>query len=159
MQRFVSRDKSEHPGLRADDGASAVEFALVSMVLVLFLVGIMQFGFTFMQYLEVVHAAREGARWASIRPVEGVGSVAAPNSVRYRVSAAAPGLNPRLADEDIVITVDGATRDDVFGEEDSGLAVQCTVTYDSPLVIPPMNLVLGDEGVVHLTSSATQMVE
>ncbi|GAB4276789.1 MAG: hypothetical protein Kow0056_07600 [Coriobacteriia bacterium] len=142
----------------SDEGASAVEFALVSFVLMLFLVGISQFGFTFMQYLEVVHAAREGARWASIRPGEGIGSVAQTGSVKYRVSVAAPGLSPALSDEDISVTVDGAPRDDVLTDTDSGKPVQVTVTYDSPLVIPPMNLFFPD-GVVHLTSSATQMVE
>ena len=144
--------------MRSDEGASAVEFALVSMVLVFFLVGIVQFGFTFMQYLEVVHAAREGARWASILPVEGLGTVDTVGSVRYRVSEAAPGLNPRLADEDIVVSVDGVVRD-AMSDDDSGLPVQVSVSYDSPLVIPPMNLFLGDSGVVPLTSSATLKVE
>ncbi|MDP2233444.1 MAG: pilus assembly protein, partial [Actinomycetota bacterium] len=68
---------------RHDQGASAVEFAIVSIVLVLLLTGILQFGYTFFQYLEVVHAAREGARWASL----GVepGSVGDSESVRGRV--------------------------------------------------------------------------
>lgn len=52
---------------KADRGAAAVEFALVWFVLALLLLGIIQFGTIFSQWLQLGHAAREGARWASLR--------------------------------------------------------------------------------------------
>lgn len=67
------------------EGAAAVEFALVSTILVALLIGIVQFGFTFWEYIQVAHAAREGVRWAAL---------GAPGQVVSRAQAAAPGLNP-----------------------------------------------------------------
>lgn len=48
------------------DGSAAVEFALILPVLLLFLFGIVQFGFLFSVYNTMVHAAREGARGMAV---------------------------------------------------------------------------------------------
>jgi len=69
---------------RRDDGASAVEFALIAPVIVALLLGIIQFGFVFFEYIQVAHAAREGVRWAAL------GEIA---QVNARAVAAAPGLD------------------------------------------------------------------
>lgn len=50
-----------------DDGAAAVEFALVLPILVLFLFAIVQFGLLFSVYNTMVHAAREGARGMALQ--------------------------------------------------------------------------------------------
>lgn len=142
---------------RDDSGASAVEFALVSIVLILFLVGICQFGLTFFQYLEVVHSAREGARWAALGTE--AGSVSDPTSVRGRVAAAAPGLNPTLSDDQIGISVEGGGETAVI-PADGGKPVTVTVTYDSPVFMPLIgDIALDGSSVFHLTSSATLRVE
>lgn len=51
---------------RRDGGAAALEFALVIPVLILLLVGIIEFGFMFQAQLALTHAAREGARMAAV---------------------------------------------------------------------------------------------
>jgi len=51
---------------RGQDGASAVEFALVLPVLALLLFGIIQFGLVFLQTQGLEGAAREGGRVASV---------------------------------------------------------------------------------------------
>jgi len=133
--------------MRHDGGASAVEFAIVSIVLILLLTGIVQFGYTFFQYLEIVHAAREGARWASL----GVdpGSVGDPESVRGRVAAAAPGLAPGLTDAQIQI-----------GEESVGgqVAVTVQVEYESPVFVPMIGDIVGGSA-IPLQSAATLRME
>jgi len=133
--------------LRQDRGASAVEFAIISLVLIMLLTGIIQFGYTFFQYLEIVHAAREGARWASL----GVdpGGVGDPESVRGRVSAAAPGLQPGLTDAQIQV-----------GEESVGgqLAVTVSVQYDSPVFVPLIGDIVGGSA-IPLQSAATLRME
>jgi len=53
-------------GVRADRGAAAVEFALVCVLLVMLLVGIVEFGRAYSAQLAVTHAAREGARAAAV---------------------------------------------------------------------------------------------
>ena len=52
--------------LRAQNGASAVEFALLLPVLVLLVAGIMQFGFIFSASQGLEAAAREGGRVAAL---------------------------------------------------------------------------------------------
>jgi len=133
--------------LGREDGASAVEFALISIVLVLFLTGIIQFGFTFFQYLEVVHSAREGVRWASLGTDPG--SVGDSVSVRGRVAAAAPGLDPSLDDSDIAISIQTI---------DGQAAITVSVSYESPVFMPLMSEIVGGNS-FPLNSSATQRME
>lgn len=80
--------------LRREDGAAAVEFALVSLILVTLLLGTIQFGYTFWEYIQVAHAAREGVRWAALG--------AAKATVDSRAQAAAPGLGLSPADIEVI---------------------------------------------------------
>ena len=52
--------------LRGEDGAAAVEFALVVSLLFVLLFGIMEFGLAFFQLQSLRSATREGARAAAI---------------------------------------------------------------------------------------------
>jgi Flp pilus assembly protein TadG len=70
-----------------DEGASAVEFALVLPLLLLLICGIVDFGRLLNVQLTLSAAAREGARWAAL----GQSGVAA------RVATAAPGLSPAVS--------------------------------------------------------------
>jgi len=139
-----------------DEGASAVEFALVSFILVLLLFGIIQFGHLFFQWLEITHGAREGARWASLR--NPTGTVTQLGTTRHKVWEAAPGLNPRLTDADITVTVSGSPVATTDGS--TGQPVRVTVAYDTPLFAPLMQNLFGTTGsTFRLTSSATQRIE
>ena len=51
---------------RRDEGASALEFAIVVPVLMMLVFGMLEFGFMFQAQLAVTHAAREGARLAAV---------------------------------------------------------------------------------------------
>jgi Flp pilus assembly protein TadG len=51
---------------RGEDGAALVEMALITPLLLILLLGIIEFGYVFAQYNEVRHAAREGARYAAV---------------------------------------------------------------------------------------------
>ena len=135
-----------------DSGAAAVEFALVSLLLVTLLVGIIQFGYIFFQWVELTSAAREGARWAALRH-EG-GSVGTPDTTRQKVSAAAPGMSPPLTDAQISISPEDPGPDDV------GTPVTVIVTHDVPLFAPLMETLFGtSSGSITLSSTATMRVE
>ena len=53
-------------GQRDQDGAAAVEFALLLPLLVLLLFGLIQFGIAFNTKIQATNAAREGARMAVV---------------------------------------------------------------------------------------------
>jgi Flp pilus assembly protein TadG len=56
---------------RGEGGASLVEFAFVMPLLLLLVLGIVEFGWLFAQNLDVRHGAREGARLAAVNFPEG----------------------------------------------------------------------------------------
>lgn len=135
---------------RSDEGASAVEFALVVVLLVFLLMGIAQFGITFSQWLEIEHAAREGARWGSLGYAPGTFTNA--NTIRGKVYAASPGLSPRLTDAQI-----GVDRDPSVAAN-QGLPVTVTVTYATP-ILPLMEPILGRGPTLALTARAVHLIE
>lgn len=63
-------------------GATAVEFALIFPLLVMILFGIFQFGIAYNNWIALTHAAREGARLASVGEYS-----------EERVRASAPSVN------------------------------------------------------------------
>lgn len=54
-----------------ENGAAAIEFALIATILFMLLFGILQFGQFYSQYQVFQGAAREGARFAAARPSSG----------------------------------------------------------------------------------------
>jgi Flp pilus assembly protein TadG len=81
------------PTLRREDGAAAVEFALIAGVLAMLIFGMLQFGLAFFQLQNLRSATREGARLAA---------VGAPlNDVQTKVNQASlnaiPGDNGAIA--------------------------------------------------------------
>jgi Flp pilus assembly protein TadG len=85
------------------------------------LFGIMQFGYTFFEYNEVVAAAREGARSASIGKTDA--------EVRQRTIAASPGLEAASLTVTIVKLSDSA---------------RVTVSYPRTELVPLPMIVLPD---------------
>jgi hypothetical protein len=54
------------PGRCRDEGASAVEFALIAPLLIMLVVGVFEFGLNWYRTQNLASAAREGARLASV---------------------------------------------------------------------------------------------
>ena len=52
--------------MKNEQGASAVEFALVLPIFIMLIFGIFQFGIAFNNWIAITHAAREGARLAAV---------------------------------------------------------------------------------------------
>ena len=57
--------------MRSERGAELIEFALTLPLLLLLVLGIIEFGFLFQEYEVVTNAAREGARIGSMIPSAG----------------------------------------------------------------------------------------
>jgi hypothetical protein len=52
--------------LYCDRGSNAVEFAIILPILIMLIMGIIQFGVAYNNYIALTHAAREGARLAAV---------------------------------------------------------------------------------------------
>lgn len=127
--------------MRDDSGASAVEFALLVPVILLLIVGFIQFGLIFSQWLQLEHAAREGARWAALRNEA--------SFVVERIAESAPGLE--ITDADVTIS----PGDPVSAVPNTPITV--SVSHTTPVLSGPMEAIIG-EG-IDLTARATQRVE
>lgn len=66
MEEMVHPESSQPQ--RSDRGQGLVEFALILTLLLLFIMGILDFGRAFLLYTSLFNAAREGARWGAVHP-------------------------------------------------------------------------------------------
>jgi Flp pilus assembly protein TadG len=126
--------------LERDDGASAVEFALIAPLLILLLFGIIEFGIGFFQQQSAAAAAREAARRAAVAQVT-CNATTDETDLFYIVRHAAEGAALKSAS----LAVDDDNEDGTKG--DVGDNVTVTVKYDVDLsvvsaLIPPLQSTL-----------------
>lgn len=124
---------SRHRRGRGDQGATLVESALITPVLLLFVFGIFEFGFAFRDYLGVANTVRDGAREASVAADAG--------DADYRVLRAVQRGSSALPDdaiERLVIWKASGPDDSVPASCAAGSAVVglCNVYDSSSLTIP-----------------------
>jgi Flp pilus assembly protein TadG len=93
----------------AEEGAAAVEFALISTVLILILAGILEFGREYSKYQILQGASREGARLAAVRATN--------DEVVARVNEAAAPFTP--TNTPAVSTASGASECSVLTKGES----------------------------------------
>jgi Flp pilus assembly protein TadG len=116
--------------LARQDGVAAVEFAIVAMVFLLFLYGILTYGFIFGLDQSMNHAAEEGARAAIAETTEPDAIAHAQDTALDRLS----WLGSRIQTGDVVATVDDCSND---------ASVRCltvTITYpwDTRPLVPKL---------------------
>ena len=113
------------PRKRREEGAALVEFAVLAPLLILLVLGIVEFGWLFGQFNDVRHGAREGGRFAAV--------ASAPldeQDIFDRVCSAMDGLDAGMESIDIVvgyIDTDGTAG---IGPGDTG-TVEVTATLGS----------------------------
>jgi len=120
-------------GRQVEWGQSAVEFALLVTVLLMFLMAILDLGRGLYAYTAITAAAQEGVRYALIHPGDGAG-------VDAVVRRHAVGLDP--------------TRMTSALFEPQPDIVSVTVTYDFVLITPLIGDLVGSEGVLRLQVAA-----
>jgi Flp pilus assembly protein TadG len=124
-------------GRRREKGQEVIEFTLVLPLLLLLLLGIMEFAIAVLAYNSVAHAAREGARYGVIHPEDTAGIVA-------RVQEAAVALDSNEFQFNVSLA-DGA--------------VHVEVTYDHDLLIAPVVQAIGGNPTIQMHTVATMYVE
>src|SRR3954469_21177322 len=66
VPRLISKSRLR---LRSESGQSSVEFALLIIPLVIFIIGIVEFSFFFQRWLDQTHLSSTGARYAAVANV------------------------------------------------------------------------------------------
>ena len=112
---------------RGERGQALVELAVALPVLILLLLAVMEFGFLFSSYLQVLHGAREGIRAGALG--------ASDAEIRQRVEDAAPQLDPGR----LVVEVDPAESNRHPGD-----MLRVTVRYRYETLVPLIGGLLGD---------------
>jgi len=91
---------------RDEEGAAAVEFAIIMTLLFTILFGIVELGITLSKYQSFLGAAREGARYAAVRCAPDSSTVCDDTLIANRVTLTAGyPIGPGSPTEDIVCSV------------------------------------------------------
>lgn len=121
-------------------GQSLVEFALVLPLLLLILVGIIEFGFMFSNYLTMTNASREAVRYISLGSTDG------------EAIQRAMVVSDLLEEERLIITITPAVADRGRGD-----SVTVIASYQYRFITPILSSVMG--GTMNLRTEATMRVE
>ncbi|MDT0276222.1 TadE/TadG family type IV pilus assembly protein [Blastococcus goldschmidtiae] len=110
--------------LRDERGASAVEFAFIVPLLLVLIIGIVEFGHAFQVQGTLSAAAREGVRAMALRndPVD----------ARAVARNAAASLDPGITDAQIAIEIVDGTGTTCPATGAGNTAVRLTITYPKP---------------------------
>lgn len=142
--------------MRADEGGAALEFGIVAPVFLMLMLGIVQFGFAFGNYMFLTNAVIAGSQTLSVSR-----GIATPwTSTVNAMVASAPLLTPTLLKANIKIAVNGtactadASCASTLTAATGGAAV-VTATYPCDLTIFGVNYVPG----CTLTSQVAQFVQ
>jgi hypothetical protein len=123
--------------LRGERGAEVVEMAIVTPLLLLVIMGIVDFGFLFQRYSILTNAAMEGARVGTLPGYEIPGDVEA----RVEAYAASGGVDPATIEVEAIPTTVPAPGGGNYP------AVQVTVEHDYALdYIGPVAAIFGGDG-------------
>jgi hypothetical protein len=128
-----------------EKGQDLIEYALVLPLLLLVMLGIMEFGILFWNYNTIANAAREGARAGIIPGVT-------PEEIRTRALDSMVGLNHDLLD-----TATGVNPTNMNGIElnTTPNTIQVTVVYNTRLITAPMIGAVTGDGTITLSARAT----
>ena len=126
--------------LKDDKGQSMVEFAMILPILLLIVVGIIEFGFLFSGYLALSNASREAVRTASLG--------ASDSDAIQRAKDVALTLEPSK----MIVTISPAVA-----SRDRGDSVTVAIAYEYDFLTPFMEAIFGSN--LQLESEATMRVE
>jgi Flp pilus assembly protein TadG len=118
---------------KSESGAELIEFALTLPLLLLLVLGIIEFGFMFQEYEVLTNAAREGARIA-VLPTYGATDTARKNNAAARIDEYLTdgGLNKSLATKCIGTGCAGTAVATSLAAPASGCVSTITVTVTYP---------------------------
>ena len=114
--------------VRSERGAELIEFALTLPLLLLLVLGIIEFGFLFQEYEVVTNSAREGARLAAMIPSAGYTTNNATTRVNNYLTAGGLDLAKAVPAPTVV-----PTQSVIAGTGKCETIYTVTVTYQHPV--------------------------
>jgi Flp pilus assembly protein TadG len=154
----MSAIKRKHNLTRSERGQSLVELAITLPILILLLLGTLDFGMAIFSYSMLRDAAQEGAFYGSFNP-----------SNRPEIENRTRNISPRA--EDVVFSSPVQLRDKelvkvnvkVLGNSCQGVengvanSIQVNVSYRYPLLMPLIGRLIGSN-TIPLTGTATNVI-
>lgn len=126
--------------LKNEKGQSLVEFAIIVPVIVMMIMGIIEFGLMFNSYLTINNSSREGARYAAVGGTDA--------EIVDKIISTAPNLDSTHISISIIPDENSRSRGDT---------VTVYVTYDYQVFIPLMSTIINN--VVALDAQTSMRVE
>ncbi|MEW6401440.1 MAG: TadE/TadG family type IV pilus assembly protein [Chloroflexota bacterium] len=143
---------------RSERGQSIVEVAISLPIIILLLVGTLDFGMAVFSFIILRDAAQEGALYASFDPNGEVEIENRARSINPQAAGSANYSPINLADTNQVRVDIQIIGDDCQGITDEGSnSIEVSVSYDYPLFMPFAEQVLGSN-TIPLTASATNVI-
>jgi Flp pilus assembly protein TadG len=154
----MSVEKRKHPPAKHERGQSLVELAITLPILILLLLGTLDFGMAIFSYSMLRDAAQEGAFYGSFNPdnVEEIENRA--RNISPRAEDVVFSSPVRLRDTDAVKVKVEALGGPCQGAT-KGLAnsIQVKVTYRYPILMPFVGRLIGSN-TIPLTGTATNII-
>jgi Flp pilus assembly protein TadG len=126
--------------LRNEKGQSLIEFAILLPLLLLLLMGILEFGLMLNAYLSINNSAREGARLGIV------------DGSNLEISELITNLSPTLNTENLIVNIIP-----LEGSRKSGDTLTVEVIYNYQVIIPIISNILND--VVVLKAKTSMRIE
>lgn len=127
-------------GLKDQKGQALVEFAIILPILLLLVMGILQFGMMLNSYLTIENVAREGARTGIIGSSD--------DEIQNLIISTSPNLDP----QSLIVTITPSE-----GIRKSGDTLTVKVTYNYELTVPIISNLFNN--VVVLNGQTSMRVE
>ena len=126
--------------LKNEKGQSLIEFAILLPLLLLLLMGILEFGLMLNAYLSINNSAREGARLGIV------------DGSNLEISELITNLSPNLNTENLAVNIIP-----LEGSRKSGDTLTVEVIYNYQVIIPIISNILND--VVVLKAKTSMRIE
>jgi len=127
---------------------SLVELAISLMIILLLLLGAVEFSLALFQYVAIRDAAQEGAIYGSINPTDESG-------VKYRAVAAASDVLPQLTINDVDVTLNNGVACE--GTNGTPNSITVTITFAHPITFPLVGPMIG-ANTINLTARVTNTI-
>jgi Flp pilus assembly protein TadG len=132
MKKIINSSKVKES--RSERGQSLVELAISLTIIMMLLVGAVDFSIAFFTFAALEDAAQEGALYGSINPTDTTGIV-----TRVRSASTNPVDLSDSAAVDVQVSVTGSACE--------GNPIQVDVSYDYPISMPFLGTVIGSQSV------------